>query len=219
MSRATALVAREHELDRALHSLRFSGGVLITGEAGVGKTLLAAAVADRCRRRPVAWLMATAASRATPLGALSRTAAARPGHHPSGPGCPARQHPAAGAQRGRPAPSGSADPTSDPPPAPPATAPPVLVVDDAQLLDPQSAAVLLSLVSAKSVRLLATMRAGETPRTRHRPVEGAAGRADGPRPAGPLGLAEAARGRCSADRWPRARWRCCGRAATETRST
>jgi DNA-binding NarL/FixJ family response regulator len=43
------------------------------------------------------------------------------------------------------------------------TAPPVLVVDDAQLLDPQSAAVLLSLVSAKSVRLLGTMRAGATP--------------------------------------------------------
>jgi len=39
----------------------------------------------------------------------------------------------------------------------------MLVVDDGQLLDPQSAAVLLSLVSAKSVRLLGTMRTGETP--------------------------------------------------------
>lgn len=34
VSRTASLVAREHELDRALHSLRFSGGVLITGEAG-----------------------------------------------------------------------------------------------------------------------------------------------------------------------------------------
>ena len=39
----------------------------------------------------------------------------------------------------------------------------MLVVDDAQLLDAQSAAVLLSLVTAKSVRLLATMRAGSNP--------------------------------------------------------
>ncbi|MFP5282624.1 MAG: helix-turn-helix transcriptional regulator, partial [Actinomycetes bacterium] len=40
---------------------------------------------------------------------------------------------------------------------------PVLVVDDAHLLDSQSAAVLLSLVSAKSLRLLATLRLGAVP--------------------------------------------------------
>ena len=88
----TSLVAREHDLDRALHSLRFSGGVLITGEAGAGKTFLAARVVDQLPQPPVAWLMATAASRATPLG---------PGDDPPGPGRPARQHPAAGAEPAR----------------------------------------------------------------------------------------------------------------------
>src|SRR5687768_17557967 len=155
---ATSLVARDRELDRALHSLRFSGGVLIAGEAGVGKTLLAAAVADRLPTPPVAWLMATAASRATPLGVLSRLL----------PPDLATIHPALVAQhvstrlrelsRSGAAP-GRADSRSTAAPSR-AAAPPVLVVDDAQLLDPQSAAVLLSLVTARSVRLLATMRAG-----------------------------------------------------------
>ena len=72
MSRATALVARENEVDRALHSLRFSGGVLIAGESGVGKTLLAASVAEQLPAPPVAWIMATTASRPTPFGALTR---------------------------------------------------------------------------------------------------------------------------------------------------
>ena len=165
MSRATSLVAREHELDRALHSLRFSGGVLITGEAGAGKTFLAARVADQLPQPPVAWLMATTASRATPLGALTGLL----------PPDLATIHPALVAQHvstrlrelsradARPVPGPNAP--AKPAAAAPArrTAPPVLVVDDAQLLDPQSAAVLLSLVSAKSVRLLGTMRAGESP--------------------------------------------------------
>ena len=166
MSRATSLVAREHELDRALHSLRFSGGVLITGEAGAGKTFLAARVADQLPQPPVAWLMATTASRATPLGALTGLL----------PPDLATIHPALVAQHvstrlrelsraeARPATGPSATARTAAAAAPPRrTAPPVLVVDDAQLLDPQSAAVLLSLVSAKSVRLLGTMRAGETP--------------------------------------------------------
>ena len=152
MSVATSLVARDRELDRALHSLRFSGGVLIAGEAGVGKTLLAATVADRLSTPPVAWLMATAASRATPLGVLSRLL----------PPDLATIHPALVAQhvsnrlRELSTEQRSAAPAR-------AVAPPVLVVDDAQLLDAQSAAVLLSLVTAKSVRLLATMRAGSNP--------------------------------------------------------
>ena len=152
MSVATSLVARDRELDRALHSLRFSGGVLIAGEAGVGKTLLAATVADRLSTPPVAWLMATAASRATPLGVLSRLL----------PPDLATIHPALVAQhvsnrlRELSSEQRSAAPAR-------AVAPPVLVVDDAQLLDAQSAAVLLSLVTAKSVRLLATMRAGSNP--------------------------------------------------------
>ena len=146
MSRATALVARENEVDRALHSLRFSGGVLIAGESGVGKTLLAASVAEQLPAPPVAWIMATAASRSIPLGALTRLL----------PPDLATIHPALVAQhvstRLR---ELSRDQRS--------TAAPVLVVDDLQLLDPQSAAVLLSLIGAKSVRLLGTMRTGESP--------------------------------------------------------
>lgn len=146
MARATALVAREDEVDRALHSLRFSGGVLIVGEAGVGKTLLAASVAEQLPAPPVAWLVATAASRSIPLGALTRLL----------PPDLATIHPALVAQhvshRLR---ELSRDQRS--------TTAPVLVVDDLQLLDAQSAAVLLSLVSAKSVRLLGTMRTEETP--------------------------------------------------------
>ena len=164
MGSATSLVAREHELERALHSLRFSGGVLITGEPGAGKTFLAARVADQLPQPPVAWLMATAASRATPLGALTGLL----------PPDLATIYPALVAQHVSTRLSELSGAESRPAPGPSAaghraaatqrrTAPPMLVVDDGQLLDPQSAAVLLSLVSAKSVRLLGTMRTGETP--------------------------------------------------------
>ena len=140
------LVAREDEIDLALRSLRTGGGVLITGQAGVGKTALAAAVADRLPMPPVGWVVATAASRTIPLGALGNLL----------PTDLAAVHPALVAQHvdtrlrelartGR------------------GGAVPVLVLDDAQLLDAQSAAVLLSLVAAKSLRLLATMRSGTSP--------------------------------------------------------
>src|SRR5688500_6824037 len=70
--RSKHLVARDEELERALRSLRFSGGVMITGQAGVGKTALAAAVAERLSTPPVGWVVATAASRTIPLGALGK---------------------------------------------------------------------------------------------------------------------------------------------------
>ena len=141
------LVARDFELDSALHSLRFSGGVVIIGEAGVGKTALAAAVAERLRTPPVGWVVATAASRTIPLGALSNLL----------PADLATIHPALIAQHvdTRLRELGRADHR--------ATAAPVVVLDDAQLLDAQSAAVLLSLVAAKSLRLLVTMRSGSSP--------------------------------------------------------
>ncbi len=144
--RAAQLVARESELEQALHSLRFGGGVMITGEAGVGKTALAAAVAGRLNAPPVGWVVATAASRGTPLGALATLL----------PSDLATIHPALVAQHvdARLRELG---------PGPRSSAPPVLVVDDAQLLDAQSAAVLLSLVSARAVRLLVTMRSGDAP--------------------------------------------------------
>jgi DNA-binding NarL/FixJ family response regulator len=141
------LIAREDELDRAMHSLRFSGGVLIAGEAGVGKTALASSVVERLPMPPVGWIVATSASRETPLGALT-------GFLPSD---LATIHPALVAQHvdARLRELSRSEQRS--------SLVPVLVVDDAQLLDPQSAAVLLSLVTAKSLRLLATMRSGGDP--------------------------------------------------------
>ncbi len=141
------MIARQAELDRALHSLRFSGGVMITGAAGLGKTMLAATVAERLSNPPVAWVVATAASRTTPLGALGGLL----------PPDLATIHPALVAQHvsTRLRELSRADQRSN--------VPPVLVVDDTQLLDAQSSAVLLSLVTAKSLRLLATMRVGGTP--------------------------------------------------------
>ena len=145
--RPKELVARDEELERALRSLRFSGGVMITGQAGVGKTALAAAVADKLSTPPVGWVVATAASRTIPLGALGSLL----------PADLASVHPALIAQHvdTRLRELGRADHRS--------TAAPVLVLDDAQLLDAQSAAVLLSLVAARSLRLLVTMRSGSAP--------------------------------------------------------
>lgn len=145
--RPKPLVARDEELERALRSLRFSGGVMITGQAGVGKTALAAAVAEKLSTPPVGWVVATAASRTIPLGALGSLL----------PADLASIHPALIVQHvdTRLRELGRADHRR--------TAAPVLVLDDAQLLDAQSAAVLLSLVAAKSLRLLVTMRSGSSP--------------------------------------------------------
>jgi len=147
MLMTSVLVAREHEVRRAMHALQFSGGVAVFGEAGVGKTALAAATAAQLKTPPVAGIVATAASRATPLAALAGLL----------PADLATIHPALVASHvaARLADLSRAGGRS--------LAPPVLVVDDAHLLDSQSAAVLLSLVTAKSLRLLITLRVGTAP--------------------------------------------------------
>ena len=101
------------------------------------------------------------------------------------------------------------------------SAAPVLVVDDAQLLDAQSAAVLLSLVGARSrCGCSVTMRSGSAPsdavtalwkeqlvdRLDLSPLDHRATRASCWRA-------------CWADRSPPEPWRCSGRAAAATRST
>ena len=201
------LVARDEELERALHSLRFSGGVLITGQAGVGKTALAAAVADRLSHAAGRLGGGHRGQPDHPAGRAGQPAAGRSGHHPSGPDRPARRHPAAGAE-------------SRPSRPHRRRAPPVLVLDDAQLLDAQSAAVLLSLVAAKSLRLLVTMRSGSTPSDAVTALwkEQLVDRLD-LSPLDPHGDSRSCSRPCSADRSRRAPWRCSGPAAAATRST
>ncbi|MET0965148.1 MAG: hypothetical protein ABWZ02_02060, partial [Nakamurella sp.] len=66
------LIARDAEWAHATRSVRFGAGAVIAGEAGVGKTALAAEVADAAMAQgvPVLRVQATAASRAIPFAAL-----------------------------------------------------------------------------------------------------------------------------------------------------
>lgn len=71
------LVARDDEVASATRSVRAGRGVVIVGEAGVGKTALASAVAERAGLdASAAWIVATAASRLIPFGALGALRAA-----------------------------------------------------------------------------------------------------------------------------------------------
>ena len=143
-TRQMTLVARRAEVGRALHGLQFGAGVLVVGDAGIGKTALAAAVIEQLSVPALARLVATAAGRSIPFGALSSLL----------PLDLTAIHPALvvqqlTAQLRRTTGSGRM--------------PPVLVVDDAQLLDLQSAAALLTLVTTGTVRLLATVRSDSQP--------------------------------------------------------
>ena len=57
------LAGREKEREAAIRCVRFGNGAVIAGEAGVGKTALAGAVAEAIRAHevPVVTLLATAA--------------------------------------------------------------------------------------------------------------------------------------------------------------
>jgi DNA-binding CsgD family transcriptional regulator len=134
----SSLVAREGEVADALRSITGGRGVVIAGPAGVGKTALANAVSDRLvaagTPRPVL-VIATVAAAQIPFGAL---AALLPSDlstvHPAlVPSLLARRL-AQRATRDR----------------------PLLVIDDVHLLDPASAAAVVSLSAAGTVGLLAT---------------------------------------------------------------
>ena len=182
MSRATSLVAREHELDRALYSLRFSGGVLIAGEAGVGKTLLAASVAEQLAGPARRLDRGDRGEPVHPAGRADPAAAARSGHHPPGAGRPARQHPAARAEP-RPAVDRGAGARGGRPAA-------------ARSPVGRGAVVAGRREVGTPARHHADRR--EPLRRRDRAVEGAARRPDGPRAARPRRVARAAGRRCSA---------------------
>lgn len=136
------LVARDDEVASATRSVLAGRGVVIVGEAGVGKTALASAVAERAvPDAPASWIVATAASRLIPFGALGALL----------PSDMATVHPALVpslvADRLRRLTRGGS---------------PLIAIDDAQLLDDHSAAVVLALVTGGTARLLATVRSGST---------------------------------------------------------
>jgi DNA-binding CsgD family transcriptional regulator/energy-coupling factor transporter ATP-binding protein EcfA2 len=137
------LVGRKGELARAGAEVASGGGVLLAGSEGVGKTTLARAVADQLSADgwDISWAPATLAGRAIPFGALA-------GLLPDGHEAlePALVQTAVAGQlrnraRGR---------------------RPVLVVDDAQHLDPSSAAAVLGLAAGRRVPLVVTVCATDT---------------------------------------------------------
>jgi DNA-binding CsgD family transcriptional regulator len=124
---------RADEIAYATRRIR-AGGVLVTGEPGVGRTWLARTVADSAGG-DVEWVVATEAGRGTPFGALSVLL----------PDDLTDLHPALvlGALRRR---FGSRRP--------------LIVVDDAHLLDEASSATVLGLASTRAARLLVTSASG-----------------------------------------------------------
>jgi DNA-binding CsgD family transcriptional regulator len=138
---ASSFVAREDELARALHAVRVGSGVLVAGEAGIGKTSLAARIADRIAAGgdPVVWTVATKTSRAVPFGALGPLLPPDLGSvHPT-----LIPHAIVRTLRER----GS-------------RARVLLVVDDAQWLDEHSATAVLDVVTQRAATVLATVRTG-----------------------------------------------------------
>ncbi len=138
----TEFVAREDELTATLAAVRTGNGAIVMGEAGVGKTSLAQMVADRTRATggQVMWTVATEASRNIPFGALAVLV----------PDDVTSFHPvlAIGLFGRRLRALGGGQPA-------------LLVVDDAQLLDDQSAVTLLGLISTGAAKAVVTLRSGE----------------------------------------------------------
>lgn len=136
------LVGRDDELDELRTAVEGTGaGVVMIGTGGVGRTRLAreaAALAD-AGGRPVHLVAASSAAAAVPLGALAHLIPAAP----AGAGDAQLLQHAVDALAGDPR-------------------PPVLVVDDAHLLDPLTVTLLHRLAAARSATLVATVAAHGT---------------------------------------------------------
>lgn len=137
------LVGRTEELAAADEHVG-SGGVVLAGAAGVGKTRLAGEVVDRAtaRGQMVCWASATTAAQAIPFGAFAQLLPASLTAAPS----PANLLRAAadGLMREM-----GADEDV------------VVVVDDAHLLDDESAALVGLLAATGRAQLVVTVRSGE----------------------------------------------------------
>lgn len=126
------VVGRDAEVAAILDDLRFGRGAVITGEAGVGKTILAREV----QRRLDAQQWRTELLRCSARQGLSLPQYVRAEPDPVRSGKTAR------------APLGS-------------DAPAALIVDDAHLLDDESAELLWRVASGGGTRVVATVRLGE----------------------------------------------------------
>jgi DNA-binding NarL/FixJ family response regulator len=121
-------------LARTVFAVGKQGGALLAGPPGVGRSRIAHEVL-RQTRRSGRWLVATEAARAIPLGCF--TPLLTGSGEPTEASTLARAAASLGDRAG------------------------VLVVDDAQLLDEASAALLHTLAVSRSVDLLVTLRTGE----------------------------------------------------------
>lgn len=136
-------VVRDDELRPALAALEPDSefqGVALIGESGIGKSTLARALADTLRTNghQVRFVLGIETGRDVPLGAFSRSVNIDTAREPAAMLAAAHQ-----SLHG--------------------TAKLVIVVDDAQLLDPLSATLIYQLAAYGTARLIVTLRSGEPP--------------------------------------------------------
>jgi DNA-binding CsgD family transcriptional regulator/energy-coupling factor transporter ATP-binding protein EcfA2 len=138
---AWPIVARDAEFHQALAALNDGEfqGVALVGDSGVGKSTLARMLAKAAESagRPVRFVLGTQTGCAVPLGAFSRAVTVETAHEPAI--MLAAAHKTLGRDESL-----------------------VIVVDDAQLLDPLSATLVNQLAANRSVRLIVTIRSGES---------------------------------------------------------
>lgn len=135
------MVAREDKFRQALTALDNSTdfqGVALVGDSGVGKSTLARALAETLESRghTVRFVLGTETGRAVPLGAFSRAITVDVAHEPAT--MLAAAHKTLEHETNL-----------------------VVVVDDAQLLDPLSATLVSQLATAGDARVIVTIRSGE----------------------------------------------------------
>jgi DNA-binding CsgD family transcriptional regulator/energy-coupling factor transporter ATP-binding protein EcfA2 len=134
-------VARDDEFRRALAALDHNSeyeGVALLGDSGVGKSTLARAIGDAVESdgQTVRFVLGTQTGSAVPLGAFSRSVSVDSAHEPAA--MLAAAHKTLEQIENL-----------------------VLIVDDAQLLDPLSATLVHQLAASGSARLIVTIRSGD----------------------------------------------------------